>query len=184
MGCPQQVWSRGYTTLWPKRSKSSRVAIPTSGKKASMKQGMNSTMRICRSLIVLRPPSELAGEGRCRNQASRSPERALSVITLVLKRVGAQLVDQDPHVFRIIDRHGDKMDPAAGKSGFQRRRQTIGALHLPAALKAEGLGIGDEVGIAEGQAEIGKAVCCLFPADHPVGIVLHDQHDEIELETP
>jgi hypothetical protein len=36
--------------------------------------------------------------------------------------VGAQLVDQHPHVLRIIDRHGDEMDAAAGKGGFERRR--------------------------------------------------------------
>ena len=36
IGWPQHVWSRGYTTSWPNRSSSSRVAMPTSGKKASM----------------------------------------------------------------------------------------------------------------------------------------------------
>ena len=37
-------------------------------------------------------------------------------------------------------------------------------------------------GIAEGHAEIGEAVDRLLPADHAVGAVLEDQHDEIELE--
>jgi hypothetical protein len=46
IGCPQQVWSRGYATLCPNRSNNSSVAMPTSGKKASMKQGIKSPMRI------------------------------------------------------------------------------------------------------------------------------------------
>ena len=49
-------------------------------------------------------------------------------------------------------------------------------------LRAVGLGIFDEVGIAEGQAEIGEVVDRLLPADHAVGVVLQDQHDEVELE--
>ena len=43
-------------------------------------------------------------------------------------------------------------------------------------------GIGDEIGVAIGQAEILEAHVGLLPADHPVGIVAQDQHGEIEPE--
>jgi hypothetical protein len=74
------------------------------------------------------------------------------------------------------------MDPAAGKGLLESRRQSIAALHT-AAIDAVRLGVGDEVGVAEGHAEIGKAVRRLLPADHPVGVVLQDQHHEIHPNT-
>src|SRR5258708_8052388 len=73
------------------------------------------------------------------------------------------------------------MNAASGKCRLERRRETVGALH-PTALYVVGLGIGDEIRISEGHAEIGKSVRCLLPADHPVSIVLQDKHDEIEPE--
>ena len=47
--------------------------------------------------------------------------------------MGMELLEEDPAVLRIIHGHCDEVDAAAGKRGFERRRQAVGALH-PAAL--------------------------------------------------
>ena len=70
------------------------------------------------------------------------------------------------------------MEPTAGKGFLQSRRQGIAALHT-GSLNAVRLGVGNEVGVAEGHAEIGETVRRLLPADHPIGVVLQDQHHEI-----
>ena len=43
--------------------------------------------------------------------------------------MGAELLEEDPAVLGVIDGHHDEMDAAAGKRRFERRRQTIRALH-------------------------------------------------------
>ncbi len=73
------------------------------------------------------------------------------------------------------------MDAAALKGGFERRHQRFGRGH-PRALGAIGLGVAHEVGIAEGQAVIGELVDGLLPADHAIGAVVQDEHDEVEAE--
>src|SRR5690242_13953989 len=93
----------------------------------------------------------------------------------------AELIDQHPRVLGIIDRNIDQMDAAALERGLQRRQQ---AVHRgdTGALRTVGLRVADEVGIAEGEAEILKVVDRLLPPDHAVGAVIENQDDEVELE--
>ena len=51
-----------------------------------------------------------------------------------------------------------------------------------AAAGAIGLGVLHEIGVAEGEAPVGEVVDRPLPADHAVGVVLEDQHDEVQLQ--
>ncbi len=73
------------------------------------------------------------------------------------------------------------MDAAAGEGGLERRHELLDRCH-PRALRAIGLGIAHEVGIAEGHAEIREAVDRLLPADHAIGAVVQDDDDEVQPE--
>ena len=97
------------------------------------------------------------------------------------RSVGAQFLDQDALILRIVDRRRHQMHAAARERGFERGREPVGALHA-AALRAIRLCVADEVRVAEGHAEIREPVHRLLPADHAVGAVLDDEHHEIELE--
>src|SRR3984957_19637425 len=98
-----------------------------------------------------------------------------------LYRMGAELVIEDPAVLRIVHGRYDDVDAAAGKGGFERRREAVHAFD-PAALHVVSLGEGHEIWIAEGHTEIGIAVRFLLPADHPESVVFQYQHDETELK--
>src|SRR4051812_29237750 len=102
-----------------------------------------------------------------------------SSLSLLLYRV--QLVDQHAHVLAVVDGHHDEMHAAFAEGGFQHGRQFRG-LADARALGAVGLRIGDEIGVAELEAEVRKVVDFLFPADHAVSAILQHQHDEVELE--
>ena len=93
----------------------------------------------------------------------------------------AQLVDEHAAVLAVVHRHGDQLHAALAECGFERRGQGVRRLDAP-ALRAVGLGVLDEVGVAERQAPVGEVVDRLLPADHPVGVVLDDQHDQVELQ--
>lgn len=73
-----------------------------------------------------------------------------------------QLVDQDALVFRIVDRHDHQMDAATGEGCLKRRQEVFDCLH-PCAFCAIGFGVGHEVRVTEGHAEVGEAVDRLFP---------------------
>src|SRR5690349_24553089 len=99
-------------------------------------------------------------------QLTRSFRTRISV-DLVL----TQLVDEDAHILRVIDRRGDEMNAATFECMLKRRREIVRTLHT-ASLDAVGRCISDEVRITEAHAEIGIAVDGLFPADHAIGVVL------------
>ncbi|KAG1086518.1 hypothetical protein G6F40_013929 [Rhizopus arrhizus] len=49
----------------------------------------------------------------------------------------------------------------------------------PAAI---GLGVLDEIRVAEGHAVVGETIHRLLPADHPVGAVVEDQHHQVQAQ--
>ena len=73
------------------------------------------------------------------------------------------------------------MHPRRGETMRQQIGELLGRRH-PVTDRAVALGVFHEIGVAIGQAEIGKAHVGLLPADHPVSVIAQDQHREIEAE--
>src|SRR3981081_4918660 len=79
-----------------------------------------------------------------------------------------ELVDKNPNILAVVDWNRDQVQPAGGKRLLQCRGQPRRRRDPPPS-GAIGGGVGDEVGIVEGQAPIRKAIDGLFPPDHAVG---------------
>src|SRR6185503_9106183 len=86
---------------------------------------------------------------------------------------GAQLLDlavEDAVIVGIVDRAVDQVDAGRIQALVEQAGKRAGAVDAMAA-GAIALGIFDEVGVAVGEAPVGKAHIGLLPADHAIGIV-------------
>src|SRR6476620_12212302 len=90
-----------------------------------------------------------------------------------------KLVNEDPLVFRVVDWHDHDVHAALPERRFQDGREVADGLD-PSSAGSVSLCVVHEVGIAERHAKVGEVVDRLLPADHSVGVVLQDQHDEVE----
>ncbi len=104
--------------------------------------------------------------------------------------------DPEPGVCRAARRHlGCRPGPATGggcssllertaaraERLVQGRDEVVGGPD-PGSARAGGLRVPDEVGVAERETEVDETVHGLLPADHPVGVVLQDEDDQVEPE--
>src|SRR4051794_29689559 len=74
----------------------------------------------------------------------------------------SEFLDEHAGVLAVVDRYRHHMHPARGERLLQGRDQVLRGVHPPAP-RAIALRVLDEVGIAEGQAEVGEAVHGLLP---------------------
>src|SRR3954468_19631633 len=90
----------------------------------------------------------------------------------------SEFLDEHAGVLAVVDRNRHHMHPARDERLLQGRDQVLRGVHPPAP-RAIALRVLDEVGIAEGQAEVGEAVHRLLPADHAISRIVQNEHNEI-----
>src|ERR1700738_3481059 len=74
------------------------------------------------------------------------------------------------------------MHAALSKGRFENRNQVFRSAYS-SSMGPVSLGVFDKVGVSETEPEICKSIRPLFPANHPVPLILDDENDQIEIET-